>query len=647
MITAFFPDTAKQFAALLIAIFISILSGCSHSPGVSTPPVAVLGFLNHLPIEHVVIFAIDGLEQDTLTQYLMQNPPRRPGGLHDVLGVQPDAHGLTMTKAIGIKRASTVFPSYTYPAWTSMLTGVFPGTHGITGNSLFFRDREIARYYTEFHIDAVKVQLEKDFLAGDISDQVKTLYEYIDHAGGKSLVVHHMITRGSGKGARKADFDTLWNYQRNRSHAVDENTLWQAVKSVKDFNSDVEPNAPLQLPTVMTIYFSGLDHAEHLSPESPEVARLEYLKHLDDLIAKFMAGDPHISRTHFDTPDSEPGTADTMSWRGLQGEQAMERTLFVLVSDHGHTHTKWTDALGIEDLKIIFGELGFKSGRTYTLETPTFVIEESWFSKVRALFGFFHDGSISPRANVIATLNGGALGLYVKAHEGQWKDNPIYDRDIVPILQHLLLTLHKNDQGPEAVLYKDGTRYVFVPYRYDGATIDLLPAVDLHDSPLHGADYPMAERRLDGLASRLSTGPHSAPDIILLADRHKGLTYSNKQDWRVVEPLNVEKHRHFHSDHGHLNASDSLVPMIFWPGGYEGREPLRTICEASIVDITPTILDVLGLLPLFDMAMQPYLDETKGASLKPLLELILNNPSSRPSEDTRLCPARIEKRSDG
>jgi predicted AlkP superfamily pyrophosphatase or phosphodiesterase len=105
----------------------------------------------------VVIFAIDGLERDTLTQYLMKNAPRRPGGLHDLLGVQQDARGLLMTKAISGKQAATVFPSYTYPAWASMLTGVFPGTHGIT-----------------------------------------------DTGGGQSLVIHHMITRGSGTGARKA-----------------------------------------------------------------------------------------------------------------------------------------------------------------------------------------------------------------------------------------------------------------------------------------------------------------------------------------------------------------------------------------------------------------------------------------------------------
>jgi len=91
--------------------------------------------------------------------------------------------------------------------------------------------------------------------------------------------------------------------------------------------------------------------------------------------------------------------------------------------------------------------------------------------------------------------------------------------------------------------------------------------VDIEQSPLNNAAYPMAVRRLNGLASQLPMDPLSAPDIILLADRSKQFTYLNKQDSRVLERLDLATHRHFHSDHGHLNASDSLVPIIFIRGG--------------------------------------------------------------------------------
>ena len=149
----------------------------------------------------------------------------------------------------------------------------------------------------------------------------------------------------------------------------------------------------------------------------------------------------------------------------------------------------------------------------------------------------------------------------------------------------------------------------------------------------------MAVQRLNGLASRLPTDPQSAPDIILLADRSKKLTYLNKQDWRVLEGLDVSKHRHFHSDHGHLNASDSLVPIIFVRGGQEGSDALATICEASLVDVTPTILDILGLLPSFNAALQDRPDEMKGHSLVHAINRILTK--APPSGSENVCASHI------
>ena len=631
-------DPTKHVPAMLLVFLLIGLNGCSNLPTIQYSADKVLhGSLSGQPVEHVVVFAIDGLEQETLVKYLMQNPPRRPGGLHDLLGVRVDASGLRLTKGIAVQQPTTVFPSYTFPAWTSMFTGLFPGAHGITGNSLFFREREVVRYYTEFHLDAIKVELQKDFLSDDISDQVKTIYEYIGQSGGQSIVVHHMLARGSGR-AISPDFDTLLSYKQNRSNAVDENTLWDAVKALQDFNGSAKAEAELQLPSLMTIYFAGLDHAEHLSPENPEKARLEYLKHLDDLIAKFIAGDPAVVRNHHATPVSDVTPIDPIQWRGLRDEPVMQRTLFVLVSDHGHTPIIRDKVLGNEDLKLAFDELTGISGRAYHLETPTFY-KESFLSGVRSLFGFVSHGTISGDSTIVATLNGGALGLHVKPAQGQWKDNPDYQGDIVPMLQHLLLTLHKNEQGPEAVLYKHDSHYVFIPYHYDGATIQLLPAVNLDQSPLNHAAYPMAIRRLNGLASRLPMDPLSAPDIILLADRSKKLTYLNKQDWRVLEKLDVATHRHFHSDHGHLNASDSLVPIIFVRGGQEEHEALAAICEASLVDVTPTILDILGLLPSFNAALQDRSDEVKGHSLKHAIEHIVTKAPPTGSEN--VCPPQI------
>jgi len=634
------PSPLRVSALLVLSLLLG-MNGCHRLlPIQHVTDTHIRGMVSDHPIEHVVIFAIDGLEHGTLVKYLMQSPPRKSGGLHDLFGVQADASGLVMTKGIAVQQPTTVFPSYTYPAWTSMFTGVFPGAHGITGNTLFFRERAVARYYTEYHLDAAKVQLAEDFLSDDMNSQVKTLYEYIAQRGGQSIVVHHMLTRGSGRGAINADFDTLLSYAQNRSTAVDENALWEAVRAIQNLNGTAKAKGELRLPSLMTIYLAGLDHAEHISPEDPEQGHLEYLKHLDDLIAKFIAGDRAIVRNHHATPLSEVTAVDPIQWGGLQNEPVMQRTLFVFVSDHGHTPIDWNKALGIDDLKIVFDELNDTRGTAYRLEVPA-LIDETVLSKVRALLRFFSDGTISGSANVVATLNGGALGFHVKPSAGEWKDNPDYHKDIVPMLEHVLLTLHKNEQGPEAVLYKHENRYAYIPYQYNGAAVHLLPEVSLDQSPLNSPAYPMAVRRLNGLASRLTTDPRSAPDVILLADRTKKLTYLNKQNGLVLEKLNMATHRHFHSDHGHLNASDSFVPMIFVRGGQEGNEALASICEASLVDITPTILDILGLLPSFTAALQNRSDEVKGHSLKPAIDRILTKAPPTVSENVCASPLTL------
>jgi hypothetical protein len=615
-----------RFWCIILAVV--SLAGCVRPLAAPSQAAPLQGSLGRHPVDHVVILAIDGLKQDTLVQYLLQ-APRLPGGLHDVLGVQTSGNELSFTRTVAVNRAATVFPSYTYPAWTSMFTGVFPGIHGITGNSVFFRDRQVSRYYTEYHLDAVRVQLDKDFFSNDISGDVKSLYQYLADQGGRSVVVHNMVHRGSE--ARRPDIDTLWNYKHNRSKAVDENSLWDTVHALQELNAG-NPSE-LRLPTVLTVYFSGLDHAEHMSPDEPEKARLAYLAQLDGLVQQFLAGGT-ISRNHFTAADSTFSQTEPIQWNGLQRQPVFERTLFVLASDHGHTPIHWNDAFGIEDLRSIFQDLSEDSGRPYSLEVPD-LIEDTIASQLKALLGFVEPDQIPLDTNVVPTFNGGSLGLHIRPVAGSWDERPDYVYDVKPILTSLLLILHQNHWPPDAILYNTGTRYVVIPYEYTGEAIRLLPPLEVQDSRLNSPDYPMAVKRLAGLAYRTVTDPLSAPDVIILSDRSKYLTFLNKLDWRVIEPRKIDRHRHFHSDHGHLLASDSLVPMLFTLGGYKDGPALGTICEATIVDITPTLLDILGQGRAFEAAWKSYPEHSRGHSLRPLMESILNGEKG----DANVCAA--------
>jgi predicted AlkP superfamily pyrophosphatase or phosphodiesterase len=90
-------------------------------------------------IQHVVLVTLDGLLPEAYEH--------------------PDAHGLQVPTLLWVvahgassEGALSVFPSLTYPSHTSMTTGVFPGTHGITSNRSFDpfeTDLEGWRWYAE------------------------------------------------------------------------------------------------------------------------------------------------------------------------------------------------------------------------------------------------------------------------------------------------------------------------------------------------------------------------------------------------------------------------------------------------------------------------------------------------------------------
>ena len=131
--------------------------------------------------------------------------------------------------------------------------------------------------------------------------------------------------------------------------------------------------------------------------------------------------------------------------------------------------------------------------------------------------------------------------------------------------------------------------------------------MEVVDSPLNTATFPMAVERLNGLASNMAGDPSSAPDIILLADRSKQLTYANKQEWRVIEGLKKDNHKHFHSDHGHLRAPESAVPIIFAVGSDPGSASPRHDLSCFDRRHHPDYFGCAGLLRSFehDMAARP------------------------------------------
>ena len=80
------------------------------------------------------------------------------------------------------------------------------------------------------------------------------------------------------------------------------------------------------------------------------------------------------------------------------------------------------------------------------------------------------------------------------------------------------------------------------------------------------------------------------------------------------------------------------MPIIFALGSDLGTHAHATICQASLVDITPTTLDTLGLLASFETDMATRPSNLRGHSLKNSIELIVGD---RTDHQNNICPAPI------
>jgi predicted AlkP superfamily pyrophosphatase or phosphodiesterase len=114
------------------------LMGCSQAPSSPVAPAASTPQPPG-PIRHVIVVTVDGLTPESY--------------------VAPDAHGLRIPNlrrfvadGASSQGARSVFPSVTYPAHTSIASGVVPARHGVVANRAFDpleKNQEGWRWYAE------------------------------------------------------------------------------------------------------------------------------------------------------------------------------------------------------------------------------------------------------------------------------------------------------------------------------------------------------------------------------------------------------------------------------------------------------------------------------------------------------------------
>ncbi|MEE8200926.1 MAG: ectonucleotide pyrophosphatase/phosphodiesterase [Candidatus Acidoferrales bacterium] len=203
-------------------------------------------------IEHVVVVSVDGLRP---TYYL-----------------EPDRYGLkipTLRRLLAegayARGMRSVFPTVTYPAHTSMVTGVSPARHGIFLNSA--ADPQM-RFGLRWYVEDV---------------QAKTLYQAAEEKGLRTALVYWPATLGAQV---DAVFPEFWRGDRDDHQLLKAISTPGLVEGVEQRFPDFQFHSPAEdevltdvavhiihslRPHLLFLHIFQVDHQQHaFGPASPE-----------------------------------------------------------------------------------------------------------------------------------------------------------------------------------------------------------------------------------------------------------------------------------------------------------------------------------------------------------------------------------------
>lgn len=269
------------FAVVLLVVTI----GCVPDRA----PFVTLSDNVQLPERSVVIFFVDGLDCTRLHELIDD-------------GKLPNIKNRFVEGGVAVERAVSSLPSVTYPNASTMLTGLYPGHHGILGNAWFDRSTTEFRDYRSL---VTYLKVNQDLVS-------PTLYDLL----GDELTV------------------SVQNHTRRGASVVLENSFgFQAAYVLKLFsNANCRvaacfesvvrlANREKRWPAVTLMYFFGVDEIGHrrgVCSRSYEQAVLDM-----DRCLGWIAG-------------------------GIDGAGLADSTYLVLVSDHGmapcESHKKFAPA---------------------------------------------------------------------------------------------------------------------------------------------------------------------------------------------------------------------------------------------------------------------------------------------------------------
>ncbi|HOO57591.1 MAG TPA: alkaline phosphatase family protein [bacterium] len=442
----------------------------------------------------VIIIVVDALKRDVF--YNMLEDGELPGLAE------------AFNDGAFVRYGTTIYPTETFPAQTSIFTGLEVRHHGIVGNGWMDRTGGSPQIVDLHSIDtAANVYGYKLFgwptmllplrdnvglINREMYPEAKTIYQRAAAAGLSSTVIFNQIGKGAGRWVRPSRLDMIYfalstrgvvNFQR-----IDSQTYHYAEKELKK----------REQPDIFTLYLGGLDAWGH---HTGNEGQSFYLK---------SAIDPCI----------------TSLLRQLDAGGTRDSTRLVLCSDHGQA---WLRDVRMIDLKML----------TEWLDVQDFDV--------------FTGSAMQHEKNCYINLIGGCAQFYVKNRKSNsWNDAPDLEHDLMPLAESLHGICGKINEGlppPEggitSIILVRRSREDGYGVLYNGELVD--PEKFFWEKLDR---YPRAFNNIYGLNCSRSG------DVVMLSNFEEGCYISEESYAR---------------SHGSLAMDDTSVPIVFSGPGIPHR----------------------------------------------------------------------------
>lgn len=487
------------------------------------------------PDRSVVIFFVDGMDRRRLDTML-------------AAGLLPNISQHFVEGGVEVKHAIASMPSLTYPNSVSLITGVFPGHHGILGNQWFDR---FSLKYQDYARAATYRNVNEDFAPA-------TLYEAL--ADEFTINVQCHTRRGASytiDNWAPTGIDLFFGKYRQIDRRVG-----QGISKVAEV-----ANCMGHWPTVLLLYFPGVDMTGH---------------HWGAASKRYTAAVRNL--------DAQVGHVI----HALHKAGIAESTYFVLLSDHGHTVHAPDNVFDIVEwlkrqrgLRILQERVNFEHNPDAFARLHRFdavVVNGVYRRVVIHLKGPLGWASPASKDDVRRIVDTGEVGVSSALYEQPGVDlvcvrdgsdrvkvfsregSCIVERRIEGGLRQYRLIYPKADASKEAA--------VADPLGY----LKTKPLAAFVARGWHGSRAWLAATAASGF-------PDFVPQVVEMFDspRAGDIVVFAEDDWAfsALEP----------SGHGSCSAADMRVPLYFaGPGLPAGGR----INHARLVDVMPTVLDLLG-----------------------------------------------------